>query len=246
VYFSDSGNGRVRVVLPNGVIKTVVGGGTRALGVNSVPALSASLNGVAGLAIGPNGELYIAANAVYRLGPGGVLHWVVGKWVPPKDWPKGWNVYSNPAIQPDFLTTQRLAFDGNGDLLVASGGAFGLYEMTRTGELRFVANFRGDGFWGSLAQAPGGSVVLSVRNGIFRFSPSGAIKPMGPSESAIDSALGKMSKEPRQNIFIGGTGVAVSKDGDIYVDTNPGNTFTSVGAILDLRPSGSVVALWKS
>jgi hypothetical protein len=42
------------------------------------------------------------------------------------------------------------------------------------------------------------------------------------------------------------TCVAVSKNGDIYVDTNVGNNFTSVSAILDLRPNGSVVPLWTS
>ena len=250
IYFSDTGNGRVREVLPNGIIETSIGGGTRPLGQGAMHALSASINKqftLTGLAIGPNGELYIAANGVYRLGPGGILHWVVGKNVPPKDWPKGWGVvYSNPAIQSDFTTVARLAFDGKGDLLVAGGGAFGLYEMTRTGKLRFVENFRGDGYWGSLAEGAGGTVVLSVRDGIYSFSPSGTVRPIGPSPSVIDNALGRTKQVPHQNIFIGGNGVAVSKNGDIYVDTNPGNTFTSVSAILELRPNSSVVALWKS
>jgi hypothetical protein len=150
----------------------------------------------------------------------------------------------NPGNQNDFLNSERLTFDGKGDLLVAGGPGWGLYEMTRSGKLRFVSVFRGDGFWGSLTEAAGGTVVLSVRNGIFRVLPSGAWEPIGPPPMAgfspLDAALGK------GNIFVGGTGVAVSKDGDIYVDTNPGNTFTSVGAILELRPNGSVVALWKS
>jgi len=250
IYFSDTGNGRVREVLPNGIIKTIIGGGTRPLGQGSMPALSASINKqftLTGLAIGPNGELYIAANVVYRLGSGGILHWVVGKNLTLKDLPKNWGgVYSNPAIQSDFTTVDRLGFDSKGDLLVAGGGAFGLYEMTRTGKLRFVENFRGDGSWGSMAESTGGTVVFSVRNGIFRFSPSGTIKPIETSGVAIDDALGKMYKAPRRNIFIGGDGVAVAKNGVIYVDTNVGNTFTSVSGILELRPNGSVVALWKS
>ena len=129
IYFSDTGNGRVREVLPNGIIKTIVGGGTRTLGQGSMPALSASLSPW-GLAIGPNGELYIAANAVYRLGPGGILRWVVGKSVP---LPKNYCWDCNPAIQNDFLNTDRLALDGAGDLYVAGGGGWGLYEMTAKG-----------------------------------------------------------------------------------------------------------------
>jgi hypothetical protein len=249
VYFADDGNGRVREVLPGGIIKTVAGGGTVSLGTRSVPALSASFGqpfSLFGLTIGPTGQLYIgSSNAVYRLGADGILHWVVGKWVNPKDWPKGWSgVYSNPAIQSDFTPAVRLAFDGKGDLLVAGGDGWGLYEMTRTGKLRFVEVFRGDGFWGSLAEGTGGSVVMSYRDGMFRFSPSGMIRPIRPSAttdaSPLNAALGK------RNIFIGGGGVAVGHNGDIYVDTNTGNTFTSVSAILDLRPSGKVSVLWKS
>jgi hypothetical protein len=58
--------------------------------------------------------------------------------------------------------------------------------------------------------------------------------------SPLNAALGK------RNIFIGGGGVVVGPNGDIYVDTNTGNAFTSVSAILDLRPSGKVSVLWKS
>jgi hypothetical protein len=248
VYFADALNGRVREVLPDGIIKTVAGGGTISLGTNPVPALSASFGGpfsLFGLAIGPNGQLYIGTNAVYRLTPDGILHWVVGKLVPPKDLPKGWGgVYSNPAIQSDFVPATRLAFDGEDDLLVAGGGGWGLYEMTRSGKLLFLQTFRGDGYWGSLSEASRGSVVLSYGGGLFRFSSSGTIEPIGHSGSAIDSALGRLTRGP--HMFIGGDGLAVGKNGDIYVDTNVGNTFTSVSAILELRPNGSVVALWKS
>ncbi|MGA2806177.1 MAG: hypothetical protein ABSF89_17630 [Acidimicrobiales bacterium] len=248
VYFADALNGRVREVLPDGIIKTVAGGGTISLGTNPVPALSASFGGpfsLFGLAMGPNGQLYIGTNGVYRLSPDGVLHWVVGKLVPPKDLPKGWGgVYSNPAIQSDFMPATRLAFDGKGDLLVAGGGGWGLYEMTKSGKLLFLETFRGDGYWGSLSEASRGSVVLSYGGGIFRFSSTGTVEPIGHLGSAIDSALGRLTKGP--HMFIGGDGVAVSVNGDIYVDTNVGNTFTSVSAILELRPNGSVVPLWKS
>jgi len=174
IYFSDAQNGRVREILPDGIIETVAGGGTVSLGTKPVAALSAKFDapwGLFGLVIGPNGELYIGANAVYRLGPKGVLHWVVGK--SGVSLPKNWHgVYSNPAIQSDFTPAVRIAFDGKGELLVAGGGGFGLYEMTSAGKLRFVENLRGDGYWGSLAAGAGGSVVLAYNAGVFRFSPS--------------------------------------------------------------------------
>ena len=112
VYFSDSGNGRVREVTPDGTIETVAGGGSLALSTASVPALQASFGeqGPTGLAIGPDGDLYIGAAAVYQLAGNGVLQWVVGEPAntPP---PPGWQgVYANPGAEQDFSPAVRLAF----------------------------------------------------------------------------------------------------------------------------------------
>jgi hypothetical protein len=254
LFFSDSGNDRVREVDPDGTITTVAGGGTVTLGTAPVPALQASFGpGPAGLTIGPDGDLYIGANAVYQLMGDGVLQWVVG--IPPNVLPPppGWSgVYGNPGAQTDFVPANRLAFDGAGDLLVAGGGGFGLYEDTAAGTLFFLENFRGDGTWGSMAPSPGGGVVLCARGGLSIFQPSGTITPI-PAD--LSAALGLMtgpeSTTPTgsvlQNTFIGGDGVAVAPDRAIYVDTNTGNTFTSVSALIEVGGSGSSpTVLWKS
>jgi CRP-like cAMP-binding protein len=82
VYFSDSENDRVREVLPDGIIKTVAGGGSTPLGQGPTPTLDASLAsglGIGGLAIGPDNDVYLAlAGGVYRLTPNGML--VRGGW----------------------------------------------------------------------------------------------------------------------------------------------------------------------
>ena len=70
VYLSDTGNGRVRTVLPDGDIETVAGGGQQALPARQgteIAALSASLGTPAGLAFGPGHQLYVAANFIVRL-----------------------------------------------------------------------------------------------------------------------------------------------------------------------------------
>jgi hypothetical protein len=41
-------------------------------------------------------------------------------------------------------------------------------------------------------------------------------------------------------------GVAVGPNGAVYADTNTGNTFTSVSALVEVKPSGKVLTLWKS
>ena len=62
--------------------------------------------------------------------------------------------------------------------------------------------------------------------------------------SKLDAALGGSAKQ--RNIFIAGDGVAVAPDGDIYVDTNAGNAFTDVSALVQISPDGRVTTLWKS
>jgi hypothetical protein len=47
------------------------------------------------------------------------------------------------------------------------------------------------------------------------------------------------------NEFITGDGVAVAPNGDIYLDVDA-DFFSSVSAIVELRPNGEVVTLWKS
>ena len=120
VYFADTSNGRVREVLSDGVIETVIGGGSTTIAQGALPAREVSLSKqftATSLAIGPGGDLYVAAGPVYRLGRNGQLQWVVGKDIrPPKDWAGG---YANPAVQLDFASSSRIAFDGRGDLLDA-------------------------------------------------------------------------------------------------------------------------------
>jgi len=243
VYFADTSNGRVREVLPDGVIETVIGGGSRAIAQGALPAREVSLSKqftVTGLAIGPGGDLYVAAGPVYRLGRNGQLQWVVGKDMrPPKDWA---GVYANPAVQLDFASSSRIAFDGRGDLLDAGGGGWGLYERTVSGRLRFIENFRGDGSWGSLAPAPGGSVALVFGRGLSLFRPSGALTSV--PTPGLNAALG--SSAGHQDVFIGGDGIAVAPSGAIYVDTNVGNTFTTVSALLMVNPNDQVGVVWKS
>jgi hypothetical protein len=246
LYFADTLNGRVREILPSGVIQTVVGGGTKHIGTGKLPAHDVSLSKVDtvnDVAIGPNGDLYVAAGAVYRVRPNGVLQWVVGG----SSFPKNWGgVYSNPGAQYDFFQPDRIAFDEKGDLLVASGGGWGLYERTVSGKLRFLENFRGDGDFGSLSPAPNGTVILASRFGLFRFSPSSRITSISGDGKSLNDALGRMNIGSLENTFIGGDGVAVAPNGAIYVDTNAGNAFTSVTAILEFTTHGNVKTVWRS
>jgi hypothetical protein len=243
VYIADSGNGRVREVRPDGTIVTVAGGGTTPLATGAVAARAAKFGpgGPTGLTIGPDGKLFIASSGVYRLSHGS-LDWVVGTRAAP---PPGWGgVESNPAIQQDFDPAVRLAFDGHGDLLVAGGGGYGLYERTAAGQLRVIGNFRGDGQWGSLASMPDGNVLLAARGELAVFHPSGAITPV---RADLNAPLAPSKPSAPRNVFVGGDGAAVGPTGTVYLDTNSGNSFTSISALIELPAHhADATAAWRS
>lgn len=60
VYFADALNHRVRVISPNGSIRTVAGSGVAGVGGDGVPAVATSLNSPYDLAFDSQGNLYIA------------------------------------------------------------------------------------------------------------------------------------------------------------------------------------------
>ena len=149
IYLSDSGNDRVRAVLADGDIETVAGGGHLALPTSlrgRVPATSASLRDPAGLAFGPDEDLYIAASFIVRLTSLGQLTWVAGS-----DDAKGPICYTRgcPVREFNFVGADGLAFDGSGDLFVSSsnlpGAGFALAEVQVDGRTVYVRGMRGEG-----------------------------------------------------------------------------------------------------
>lgn len=251
IYFSDTGNGRVREILPNGIIKTVAGGGSNYIAEAPMPALKAAFCRYAcveGLAFGPNRELYIGANDVYRLDAQGNLQWVAGA-APPRPLPSNWpGPYGNPAVQYDFTNVNRLAFDGRGDLIVAGGGDWGVYERTVSGQLIYLEKDRvSGGEFGPLAETSNGDVLVEGgvdvgSNGTLDLGSTSNSPKFGTSQ--LDLALGSY-KRTGIAIFVP-QGIAVSSHGTQYLDTNSVQTPSFLSGIVEVRTNGSIVTLWKA
>ena len=67
IYVADTFNRRVRKIDTDGIITTVAGNGTQAFSGDGGPAASAGLAKISGVAVGPDGALYIADSAHDRV-----------------------------------------------------------------------------------------------------------------------------------------------------------------------------------
>src|SRR5262249_42588609 len=81
LYIADAGNKRIRRGTPNGIISTFAGGNTFPAYGDGGPATLARLIDPQGIAIGPDGSLYIASagqNVIRRVGSNGIITTVAG------------------------------------------------------------------------------------------------------------------------------------------------------------------------
>jgi DNA-binding beta-propeller fold protein YncE len=254
LYFTDSGNNRVRAVLPDGRIETVAGE-ARHYGIprtvsapyltGSRPALRTDLIDPTGLAFGPGGKLYLAAQDVVALSRRGTLSYFAGS---------THAGYSSESRLIDGYPT-GITFDRAGDMFVSNFPS--LLERTASGRILFLGDgFRsGDGGFGILASSPDGNVyeALGDAEGLVnqlrrpQAVPNGnvmsthGLQTMVPLHG-LDRVLG--TRDSIRNGF-GPTGLAISTNGTIYTDTDSAY-WSSVSALVEISPSGHVRSLWTS
>jgi RHS repeat-associated protein len=196
VYIADTGNERVRAVLPDGFIVTVAGGGSGGDG----DALATRLRNPVGLALNRQGWLYIAeadAHRVRRLTPDGVIVSVAGT--------------GTAAFNGDFqhgtqtnLSPAGLALDGAGRLLIADGANHRIRRLEPDGSVITVAGNGGNGYAGD-----GGTAKSAMLGGPRAVSES----PSGAWAVSHSHAVRRVFQ--RLPTATGGEIVVPSRDGEI-------------------------------
>lgn len=224
VYIADAGSNHVRRVASDGTISTFVGsGGRRDSTGDGGPAVHATFLALRGLAVGPDGSVYIVdhgAHRIRRVGPDGLISAFAGR----QDGMPGFEGDGGPAVNARFNDVQRVAVGPDGSIYIAD---LSNHRIRRVGLDGLISTFAGTG---QFAFGGDGGPALQAR---FKSCPSVAVGPNGSvyvcdgsqRVRRIDTALtgtGAFADEP----------LIPSEDGaEIYIFDGQGRHLRTVGAL---------------
>jgi len=146
LYIADTGNRRIRRVDPGGRITTYAGNGEDDSSGDGGNARSASMRYPWGLALDPEGNLYIsespldsADSRIRKVSPDGIITTIAGGSAP------GFSGDGRPASEARLRGPVGLALDGNGNLYIADRLNSRVRRINSSG---FIATVAGDGSFG--------------------------------------------------------------------------------------------------
>jgi len=165
LYFADTGHNRIRVVEPDGTIRTVAGNGEFGFSGDGGPATAARLARPASVMLDVDGSLLIADTRnerVRRVGRDGVISTIAGTGV------RGYSGDGGSALGAQLADPTSIALDGAGRIYLVDYYNHCIRRIDHDGTIRTVAGngkpgFSGDGGPATAAQLfrPGGVVADS-------------------------------------------------------------------------------------
>ncbi len=244
VYFSDTGNHRIRKLSPSGAIETIAGTGTAGFAGDGDLAIRARLNNPSGLALDSEGNLYVADTGNHRIRhitPTGVIRTIAGTGV------SGFAGDGASAMSAQLAAPVALALDSKGSIYVADRDNDRIRRLSidnSSGRMSIVAGNNQSGVPGTRLSVPltvgvtdltgapisGVTVGFSVTQGVAQLS----------ARSAVTDSKGTASVSVTLGMTPGTVMVLASSAGLISVQFQ----LTIEGAIVTGQPritSGGVV-----
>jgi sugar lactone lactonase YvrE len=228
LYITDSTNGRVRKVAADGTVSTIAGNGRMGYSGDGGPATSARFNGLGGIAVDDEGNVYVADAGNHRIrkvSPAGLIMTIAGNGI------SGDRGDGGPATSARLMVG-GCAVDSAGNLYIAD--LYRVRMINTAGMISTVAGtgtpgYGGDGgsataallfcFDGIAVDAKGNLFIADASNNrVRRVTPDGIITTVagnGASGKAGDGgpATAAQLEHPQ--------GVAVDAKGNLYIaDSN--------------------------
>ena len=203
----------IRRIAPDGTVTTIAGG--NGVGVRDGAREHAQFAGPWSVAVHADDSIYVAdslGNRIRRIAPDGTVTTVAGGGPITRsgsDRERG-DFRDGPAALARFRTPKEIAFDGDGNLLIADSGNYRIRRLSPTGEVSSFAD----------AAHPQGVAVDGSGNVLFTQDgdPAARIREI-KQDGAISTLLGSGSPHPEHGSgllpFI--RGIAVAPDGALYV-----------------------------
>jgi RHS repeat-associated protein len=226
LYIADGFNHSIRRVAPNGVITTYAGNGTGGFSGDGGSATSAMLSGPTGLAVGPDGSLYIADTVnhrIRRVAPNGVITTYAGNGT------SGFSGDGGPAINAMLSNPIGLAIGPDASLYIQDD-----HRVRRVAPEGTISTFAGTGNFGfgqdgvpataadlnltgsyGLAAAPDGSLYIADVGRVWRVGPDGIIRTFaGNGTGPVSDGDGGPAAAATVPFP---AGLALGPDGSLYI-----------------------------
>ncbi|MGH7164138.1 MAG: kelch repeat-containing protein [Nitrospiraceae bacterium] len=221
VYLADLNNNRIRRVAPDGLITTVAGTGAGGYNGDGMVATSATLSNPTGVAVGPDGSLYIADREVFRIrkvDPQGLISTLAGTGV------EGVSPDGGLATATPIGHVRGIAVGPDGSVYVADTTNGRVRRVGPDGRLTSVLSIS---LPFGLAVGPEGSVyVASLADfRIRRVRPDGVVEIVAGGGGGLFSGDG--GPAPAASLFTP-FGVAVGLEGSVYIADRGNNRIRRV------------------
>jgi sugar lactone lactonase YvrE len=179
VYVADSGNDRIRRLRPDGRIGTVAGTGDVGYNGDGRPAVCAWLSCPRGVAVGPDGSLYLGDtenHRVRRITPDGMIITIAGNGT------EGCSGDGGPATSARLSAPRGVAVALDGGIFIADCGNSLVRQVTPDGMIITIAGSGTEGYSGD--GGPATSAQLADPHGIV-VSKDGTIYTAEPRSSCV-------------------------------------------------------------
>ncbi|MFP5262863.1 MAG: NHL repeat-containing protein [Blastocatellia bacterium] len=215
IIIADTSNNRIRRITPDLNVTTVAGSGDA--GFKDGPAGEAQFDGPTGVAIDKDGNIFVADaynDRVRKISPGGNVVTVAGAGRP--------GFGDGAAADALFDTPSGVAVDEKGNVFVADTGNRAVRRITAQGEVSSVAGGAPAGGNEQSAEAVFGRPVgIAITHDGFLFvtdAGRGQIIRITPEgQPSVYAGAGTGYAEGQRARFNGPAGIAIDRDGNLYV-----------------------------